>query len=161
MSINDYLTSEQVRKIISIIKSQCDEASRKEIRESMRVPEEVYSRVKKGRKAHDITADVYMGFFYAENRIEGLKLALINNGIYSQPELTSDSVIIHIYHQSNMLDSKVVKERSATPGKDFFCIRFSVDKAYRLKTIEAVLLNGTDREKEMIYEAKAKSATAG
>ena len=153
MSIYDYLTYKQVNKIKSIIISQCDEAARKETKEAMRISQAVYDRLKKGRKAHDITADVYIGFFYPENYIEGLNLSVVNNGIYSQPELTTEQAIFHIYHQSNPLNSKLVMERASTPGKRFFCIRFRVDKTFHLRTIEAVQLSGEEREVEEIYKA--------
>lgn len=161
MSIYDYLTHEQVDKISSIIRSQCDEAARKETREAMRISQEVYDRLKKGRKAHDITADVYVGFFYPENRIEGLQLSEIKNGIYWQPELTTEQAIIHIYHQSNQLNSKLVTDRASTPEKEFFCIKYGVDKAFHLQTIEAVHLRGTEREVEEIYQAPDLTIIAG
>lgn len=161
MSIYNYLTHEQVDKIKTIIRSQCDEAARKETREAIRISQAVYDRLKKGRKAHDITADVYVGFFYPENRIEGLDLSIVENGIYSQPELTTDRAIVHIYHQSNSLNSKLVKDRAAKPGKSFFCIRFAVDKSFHLKTIEAVHVSGADQEVEEIYRAPDLSAMVG
>ena len=84
-----------------------------------------------------MTVDIYVALFYSENTIEGLTTKLANNGIYAQPELVNENVLIHIYHQTNKLNSKLVKDRMAGQ-KEFFCIRFDLDKMYRLKSIEAV-----------------------
>ena len=137
MSIRDYLTNEQIDKIQSVIRAQCDQVARNDAVERNRIAPDLYDRLKKGRKAHDVTGDIYVALFYAENAVDGLETVEVANGIYTQPKLVNDNVIIHIYHQTNRLNSKLVNERKSG-NKQFFCIRYDVDKTYRLKSIEAV-----------------------
>ena len=92
------------------------------------------------------------------NTIEGLNLEVIDNGIYSQPELVGENVRIHIYHKSNRLNSKLVKERIDS-DKPFFCIRFDVDKTHHLKSIEAV--HPASGEKESLYNVQNVVKLAG
>ncbi len=150
MSIYDYYSDKQIIKIVNIIKEQCEEASRKENREAIRISRDLYNRIKKGRKAHDITADIYVGFFYPENVIDGIMTQDVANGFYTQPELVTKDSIIHIYHQSNPLTSKLIKER-LTSGKAFFCLRYNVDQLYSLKSIEAIYMNEANSEPEFLY----------
>ena len=137
MSIYDYLSEEQIDKIKSVISIQCDQAACNAAVVKNRIPSDLYEKLKKGRKAHNVTGDIYVALFYPENNIIGLTTELVDNGIYVQPELVNENVLIHIYHQTNRLNSKLVKDR-ITGRKAFFCIRYDVDKTYRLKSIEAV-----------------------
>lgn len=150
MSIYDYLNEDQIDKIRSVIRIQCEQAACSDAVERNRIPADLYDKLKKGRKAHDVTGNIYVALFYPENTIEGLNTELAKNGIYTQPELVNENVIIHIYHQTNKLNSKLVKERM-TGMKAFFCIRYDVDKTYRLKSIEAVHV--TNGEIENLYTA--------
>lgn len=137
MSIRDYLSDEQINKIHSVIRTQCEIAARNDAAERNRVEAALYDRLKKGRKAHDVTGDIYVAMFYPENAIDGLETVEVANGIYTQPELKNEDVVIHIYHQTNRLNSKLVRDRAAEQ-KPFFCIRYDVDSTYRLRSIEAV-----------------------
>ena len=158
MSIFDYLNEEQIEKIKSVIKIQCEQAARNDAVQRNRIPTDIYEKLKRGRKAHNVTGDIYVALFYPENTIEGLSKELVNNGSYIQPELGNENVLIHIYHQTNKLDSKLVKDR-IVGHKEFFCIRYDVDKAYRLKSIEAVhVANG---EIENLYKATKSVHMAG
>ncbi len=158
MSICNYLSNEQIEKIKSVIKAQCENAARNDAAERNRIPADLYDKLKKGRKAHDVTGDIYVALFYQENAIEGLNIELTSNGIYTQPELVGENVLIHIYHQTNRLNSKLVKDRVARQ-KSFFCIRYDVDKAYRLKSIEAV--HAASGEIENLYTAPIVVQMAG
>ena len=100
----------------------------------------------------------YVALFYQENAIEGLNIELTSNGIYTQPELVGENVLIHIYHQTNRLNSKLVQDRIAS-NKPFFCIRYDVDKTYRLKPIEAV--DAASGEIEILYTATRVVQMAG
>lgn len=138
MSIYSHLSHQQIDKIISIIRAQCDEAARRDRNEMLRVGGELYKKLKTGRKAHDITGDIYIGFFYPENRIEGLTLSAVKNGIYHQPELRKADTIIHIYHKTNPLDSNLIKKLKKERSH-FFCILYAVDKNSRLLSIPFLL----------------------
>ena len=127
MSIHDYLSEEQINKINTVIRIQCEQAAHNDAVERNRISADLYNKLKKGRKAHDLTGDIYVALFYQENTIEGLKLELTSNGIYTQPELVGENVLIHIYYQTNKLNSKLVQNRIAS-DKPFFCIRYDVDK---------------------------------
>ena len=96
--------------------------------------------------------------FYDENEIDGLETVDVANGIYTQPELRNDDVVIHIYHKTNPLNSKLVKDR-AEEQKPFFCIIYSHDKNFRLKSIEAVHV--ATKEKEVLFEAPRLVRAAG
>lgn len=149
MSIYDYLNEDQIDKIISVISRSCYEAEKKEVNEKNRISEDIYKRLKKGRKAHDLTGDIYVSFFYNENAIDGLKTEIVDNVSYAQPELSNDRVVVHIYHKSNRLESKLIKD-TAKSSKHLFCIRYDHDKSYRLKSIEAVDI--IEKTKEILYE---------
>ena len=101
MSIKDQISQEQIERIVDIIRRQCDDAARHDNQNRIRIGEDLYKLLKKGRKAHDITGDVYAGFFYPENHIEGLDIRVIENGNYNQQELRTEAAVIHIYHESN------------------------------------------------------------
>ncbi len=137
MSIYDFLNEEQISKIISVIKAQCEQAARNDTVERNRIPADLYDKLKKGRKAHDMTGEIYVALFYPENTIEGLATEAVSNGIYTQPELANKDVLVHIYHQSNKLNSKLIQDR-ITGQKTFFCIRYDVDKMYHLRSIDVV-----------------------
>lgn len=111
--------------------------------------------MKKGRKKHDITGDVYIGFAYLENQIAGLKHSIIQNGIYYQPELQNEHTIIHIYHVTNMLQSKLVRDRAAQKEKNFICIRYGTDRYSKLEYVEVVYLDEkcVIKSKEELYRA--------
>ena len=158
MSIRDYLTTEQIDKIQSVIRTQCAQAARNDAVERNRIAPDLYDRLKKGRKAHDVTGDIYVALFYAENAIAGLETVEVANGIYTQPELVNDDVVIHIYHQTNRLNSKLVEKRK-TEDKQFFSIRYDVDRAYRLKSIEAV--HPATGEVENLYTAPSLFRAVG
>ncbi len=150
MSVRDYLTAGQIDKIQSVIREQCVRAARNDDVERNRIGSDLYYRLKKGRKAHDVTGDIYVALFYPENTIDGLHTGEVSNGIYTQPELENDLVVIHIYHQTNRLNSRLVKERK-NGNKQFFCIRYDHDKAYHLKSIESV--HPATGEVEKLYTA--------
>ena len=158
MRICDYLNEEQIGKIKSVIRIQCEQAARNDAVERNRISADLYDKLKKGRKAHDLTGDIYVALFYQENTIEGLNLEVTSNGIYTQPELVGENVLIHIYHQTNKLNSKLVQDRIAC-DKPFFCIRYDVDKTYRLKSIEAV--HAASGEIENLYTATRVVQMAG
>ena len=105
-----------------------------------------------------MTGDIYVALFYQESAIEGLNIELTSNGIYTQPELVGENVLIHIYHQTNKLNSMLVQDRIAS-NKPFFCIRYDVDKTYRLKSIEAV--DAASGEIEILYTATRVVQMAG
>ena len=149
MSIRDYLSKEQIDKILEVIRSQCEQAARNDVNKRYRIEDSLYERLKKGRKAHDVTGDIYVALFYPENMIDGLEIVDVNNGYYTQPELQNDDVLIHIYHRTNKLDSELVKNRVAGQ-KPFFCIRYDCDKLYRLKSIDAIHV--ATHTKEVLYE---------
>jgi len=153
--IYKYLSNEQISKIVSVIQIQCDKAARKEFKERSRISDAVYDRLKKGRKAHDITGDIYIGFFYDENKVDGLSTEMVDNGIYSQPELVGANVFVHIYHKSNPLNSGLVKERAKVSDKQLICIRYAVDKASRLKSVEWIAIgkDGVKVESGELYSA--------
>ncbi len=150
MRITDYLNTVQLDKIQSVIRNQCENAARNVAEESRGIPDEVYKRLKKGRRSHDITSDIYIALYRPENAIEGLSVELIDNGNYTQPELVNDHVLIHIYHHSNNLNSRLVQNRN-TEDKPFFCIKYEIDNRYRLKSIKSV--NVASSEIETLYEA--------
>jgi len=158
LRICDYLSEEQLSKIKSVIRIQCEQAARNDAVERNRISADLYDELKKGRKAHDLTSDIYVALFYQENIIEGLNLELTTNGIYTQPELVGENILIHIYHQTNKLNSKLVQNRIAS-DKPFFCIRYDVDKTYRLKSIEAV--HAASGEIENLYTATRIVQIAG
>ena len=74
MSIHDYLSEEQINKINTVIRIQCEQAAHNDAVERNRISADLYNKLKKGRKAHDLTGDIYVALFYQENTIEGLKL---------------------------------------------------------------------------------------
>ena len=150
MRLRDYLSEEQIDKIKTVIKNQCEHAAHNDAVERNRISADLYDKLKKGRKAHDVTGDIYVALLYQENAIEGLNIKLTSNGIYTQPELVGENVLIHIYHQTNKLNSKLVKDRIAS-DKPFFCIRYDVDETYRLKSIEVV--HAASGEIENLYTA--------
>lgn len=150
MSIRDYLSDDQIDKIHSVIRTQCDRMARNEAVERNRIGADLYNKLTKARGAHKETGDIYVALFYPENAIDGLEIVTVANGIYTQPELKNEDVVIHIYHKTNPLNSKLVKDR-AVGQKPFFCIRYDVDSTYRLKSIEAVHV--ATKEKEVLYEA--------
>ncbi len=150
MSIYSYLTNQQIDKIITIIRIQCNEAAHEDRTEMLRLGEELYRKLKTARKTHDITGKIYYGFFYRENRIEGLELSFVRNGVYYQPELRTADAIIHIYHKSNQLNSGLIRKRKRE-GKHFFCLQYSVNKNNRLQSITIVEFYGEAKEEETIY----------
>lgn len=152
MSIYSHLSNQQVDKIISIIRTQCDEAAREDRIEILRLGSELYKKLKTARKTHDITGKINYGFFYRENRIEGLELSYVRNGVYYQPELRTEDAIIHIYHKSNRLNSGLIRDRKRE-GKHFFCFQFSVNQNNRLQSITVVEFYGETKEEETIYTA--------
>jgi len=158
VSIHDYLSEEQIDKIKSVIRIQCEQAARNDAVERNRIPADLYDKLKKGRKTHDVTGDIYVSMFYPENTIDGLTTELISNGIYIQPELVNEDVLIHIYHQTNKLKSKLVQDR-IKGHKPFFCIRYDVDKTYRLKSIEVV--HAASGQVEYLYTAPKVVQMAG
>lgn len=64
MRITDCLNANQIDSLISLIRNQCNRTARNEMQLAMRIPEELYIRLKKGRKAHDITGDIYCSVHY-------------------------------------------------------------------------------------------------
>ena len=160
MSIHDYLSDKQIEKIVSIIKAQCDDTARDEINRAIRIPMEIYDKIQKCRKAHEITGYIYAGFFYAENSIEGVEVDLVDNGNYAQPELITDNVIIHIYHKTNKLDSKLIEDRKTNTGKAFICIKYDVDKSYNLISVDAVSFEGGKKETENLFQTHTVTSAA-
>lgn len=158
VSIHDYLSEEQIDKIKSMIRIKCEQAALNDAYERNRIPTDLFYKLKKGRRAHDVTGNIYVALFYPENTIEGLSITLSDNGIYTQPELVNENILIHIYHKTNKLNSKLVKDRIAGQ-KEFFCIRYDVDKTYRLKSIEAVHV--ADGKTENLYTAPKVAQMAG
>ena len=138
MSIYNHLSYEQIGRIINIICLQCNRKANREITERNRIGDEaLYKRLTKCRKAHDITGEIYLVFFYPENRIDNLVLLDVSNGYYSQPELRNDEAIIHIYHWQNPLNSRIVQDR-LQEGKYYYCLMYRVDSNYRLQQVKAV-----------------------
>ncbi len=58
MRIFDYLSEDQIDKIKSVIRIQCEQAARNDAVERNRISADLYDRLKKGRKAHDVNADL-------------------------------------------------------------------------------------------------------
>ncbi len=83
MRIFDYLSEDQIDKIKSVIRIQCEQAARNDAVERNRISADLYDRLKKGRKAHDVTGDIYVAMFYQENAIEGLNIELTSKQIYT------------------------------------------------------------------------------
>ncbi len=150
MALHDYLSDEQIKKIVNIISITCERAAQKDSTDRMGIDAELFARLKKGRKAHDVTGDINVALFKTQNVIEGLNLSVAENGIYAQPELENERVLIHIYHRTNRLDSKLVKDR-ANGVKAFFCIRYNHDKEYHLLSVESVYVPTNEVEK--LYSA--------
>lgn len=143
-SIYSCLNESQITKIISIIKERCDkeiqkEKEKKEEINELKISKEIYDKLKKSRKAHILTFNLYIDLFTPQNNIEGFQYGLTENGNYFQPELENDHVLIHIYHKSD-LNSKLIKRR-AESMKPFYCIQFSVNNSGELKSIEAHLIS--------------------
>ena len=161
MKISDCLNADQVDSLVSLIRNQCNRAARNEMQLTMRIPEDLCAQLKKGRKAHDITGDIYIAAFIAENQIEGVHVKPVKSGIYTQPEFTVNNTIIHIYHHSNKLSSLLITSRANALNSNFFCIRYKIDEGYRLEYIEALYLNGETKTKEIIYTAPDISVKAG
>ena len=148
MKIRNYISEEQLERIISIIQEACSIASQKENDIRCRLSTELYVKLKKGRKAHDVTGDVYCSFFYEVNQINGIDCEVVQSGIYSQPELSNEDVVIHIYHATNKLQSNLVNERKKGE-RAFFAIKFETKNTYDLKTITVVDVK--TGEKEIVY----------
>lgn len=149
MSIHDYISDDLIIKIVEIIKTACEEAHNNVIEWENKVSIEEYESIKKGRKAHDITGEIYLYLISEKNQIDGINIDIVKNGIYSQPELRNENVVIHIYHDSNKLDSKLVLQRKIEE-KAFFCIMYSHDKAYRL--IKVYVVDNATGQNETLYK---------
>lgn len=137
ISIYHYLSDIQIDKIISIIKKRCDIEIQEEKKEisTVHISKDIYEKLKKCRKAHNLTLNLYIDLYEPENIIEGFRYKLTENGNYYQPELEDDNVIIHIYYKSDLC-SKLIKRR-AKEEKPFYCIQFSVDSSGNLKSVYA------------------------
>ena len=133
-----------------MIKNQCEREARNVAEERRGISDDIYERLNKGRKPHDITRAIYCAFFRPENAIEGLYVNLIENGIYAQPELMNDNVLVHIYHHSNNLNSRLVQNRKSE-DKPFFCIKYEINNSSCLKSIKSV--DAASGEIETLYES--------
>ena len=152
MSIYDCIQEKDVNRIVNIIRAQCDSEAHHEERTSKTIDKELYKRLQKGRKAHDITGKVYAGFFFPANQIDGFDVNEVENGNYTQPELKKGNTVIHIYHSSNRLGSSLVKEKINDISIRFFCFMYKVDDEYRLTKVEVISFLDGVQEKEIIYE---------
>ena len=152
MSVYDYLQKNEVNRIVDVIRQQCNSEYLHEKRMSMSIDKELYKRLQKGRRAHDITGKIYIGFFYPANSIEGFNVNEVENGIYSQPELIKGSIVIHVYHNSNRLESSLIQEKAKDNSIQYFCFMYSVDDEYRLKKVDVISFHDGNQEKETVYE---------
>lgn len=140
------LTSEQERRIVEIIKSQCRQYQHLE-HERRSLFYEPYTQM---RKKHEVTSAVISGFAPGRVEIEGIQTADLNYGLndkLAQPELRCENGIFHIYSDGSDLKGKKIFERCEEMNKDvsnpplFFIIVFFVSKDGALQKIEMRLPN--------------------
>lgn len=157
----DILSSDQVCHIINIIIRQCDESARTEIAHKRDISEEIYNKIQKGRKRHKETGDIYLGFFHKDCKIPGIKVELVNNGIYYQPILKSEKCTIHIYHNSNQLNSDLIEKEikdAVKSGKHFLCMQYQSDYSNHLSRL--TVTDMLDRRKETIYQRQSEESSS-
>ena len=161
MSIYDFLSVNQVNAFIDLIRNECNRVAWNAAERARPLPQDLYERLVKGRKEHDITGDIYVSAFYPNNQIDGIDIHEVNNGNYTQPEFTIDNTIIHIYHNSNKLTSNLVTERKNYLDNNFFCIMYQTDGECHLKYINAVYIHGNNKNIERIYTTPNIAIQAG
>ena len=163
MSVYDYLLETEVNTIINIIRIQCDSFAHHEENLSKPIDKELYKRLQKGRKAHDLTGEIYAGFFYPAYRIDGFDVYEVENGYYTQPELRKGNSVIHVYHSSNRLESSLANEKINDESIQFFCFMYTLDEKYKRKEVNVISFCDGMQEKETIYKQptlKAVSCTS-
>ncbi len=158
MKITEFLTEHQLNRILDVIQTQCDNAARDAVNERRNISIDLYNRLNKGRQPHNVTRKINIALLYPENSIIGLTPHVVSNGIYTQIELENENVLIHIYHHSNNLNSRLVQNRMAC-GKQFFCIKYKIDNNSRLKSIESIHI--ASNETETLYTAPRVVQRAG
>jgi len=161
MSIYDNLNPTQVNAFIDLIRNECNRVAWNEAELARPIDPELYDRIKKGRKAHNLTFEIYVKAFYPDNQIDGIDVHDVMNGIYTQPEFIIGNTVIHIYHASNKLDSALIESLKNNRDIQFFCIMFQPDEDYHLQYIDAIHLRGNEKYPERIYTTPNITIQAG
>lgn len=148
MNLNDLITENQKIRIVDIIRNQC-----RLYAEMERAFENIYyERYMIMRKKHDLTGAVISGFRPDSTKIEGFVISEIKYGIgYWQPELTNRNAIMHIYSNTNHLNSKMIKQnckRYNSDLKTFPVYEYIIYKPreYQLEEVTLVVPDSKGRE---------------
>ncbi len=161
MSIYDYLSVNQVNAFIDLIRNECNRAAWNAAERARPISPELYYRLIKGRNEHELTGEIYVSAFYPDNQIDGIAIHEVINGNYTQAEFTIENTVIHIYHNSNKLTSNLVTERKNDLNINFFCIMYQTDRECHLKFINAVHIQGNNKNIERIYTTPNIAIQAG
>ena len=106
MSIEDYLSLDQIRGIIEVIKHRC--LMFKQYNELL------YKPYAANRAKHCLTGVVISGFSPKFINIPGLKSEDVYYGLMDrlcQPEIRCDKAVFHIYSNGSKLNNKVIIDR--------------------------------------------------
>ena len=155
MSIEDYLSLDQVNSIIDVIKQRC--LNFKKFNDMFYKP---YAAM---RAKHSLTGAVISGFSPKHINIPGLKSEDVYYGLMNslcQPEIRCDKAVFHIYSNGSKLNNKVIIDRcrkiNATDIPPvFFIIQFYASEDGTLQSIKAKYFDSKARviHIESIYQA--------
>ena len=155
MSIEDYLSLNQIRGIIEVIKHRC--LMFKQYNELL------YKPYAANRAKHCLTGVVISGFSPKFINIPGLKSEDVYYGLMNrlcQPEIRCDKAVFHIYSNGSKLNNKVIIDRcrkiNATDIPPvFFIIQFYASEDGTLQSIKAKYFDSKARviHTESIYQA--------
>lgn len=153
--LEQLLTKEQQDGIVSIIKNQCERFALFETQfENL-----FYEPYTKIRKKHSLTSAVISGFAPDRLNLEGITVVNLNYGLHnrlSQPELSCENGIFHVYSSGSDLNGKKIYERCNQYNSNielsplFFLIVFYVSKKGILTKVEMCLPDSNANIKERL-----------
>ena len=155
MDIYNYLTQQQILDVKERINSGCLFFQKNYVKR-----DNPFSCM---RRKHCLTAEVLYEF--APNQListSEFRSDIIHYGLQNkmtQPEISTDKAIFHIYSDGADLKNAVIKDRCMKYNTNleapiFFVFRFCVDKNYQLLSVEAVFFDNDANvsDKTVVYK---------
>lgn len=145
LNVDIPISKSQMDAIVTILSKQCQLLALRDAKNGKEYPGLYDEFYMKGRR-HSNTAAILAGF--QENTvIPGMKIQKKKYGqIHWQPEISSETVILHIYSSEAGLNTKEIKNKCAqynTNGstQEYCIVQFFVGKKGRLNRVDFIRLD--------------------